>query len=57
MSDAKISEAAEQARNFIGELCGPGKMSKAEAVDFLEVVIADCEGSVDALKEEMGDDE
>jgi hypothetical protein len=53
MRDAKINEAAEQARQFIEELVAPGKMTKAEAVNCLELVIVDCEGSIDSLNEEM----
>ncbi len=55
MSYANINEAAEQARQFIEELVAPGKMTKTEAVNFLELVIVDCEGSIDSLKEELED--
>lgn len=34
----------------------PGKMTKKEALDWLESMIADLEGRCEALKEEMADE-
>lgn len=59
MADDDLVDRAVEA---VEKLCEPGKMSKAEAVDFLEDVISRLESSVEALKEEIenegtGDDE
>lgn len=35
----------------------PGKMSQAEAVDFLEHLISDIECAIEAIKEDMNSDE
>lgn len=56
MSD-KIEDAAQKADDFIMGLCEPKQMGKSSAVDFLERVIARCEAAIEALREEMEDDE
>jgi hypothetical protein len=43
----------QQATNAVNDLCAPDKMSKADAVDFLESVIENLQTSVDVLKEEI----
>jgi len=44
-----VNEAVEK----VNEYCTPEKMSKEDAVDFLEDVIAQLESSKDALEEEI----
>jgi len=51
--DKQIVEAADD----VLELCMPEKMSKQEALDFLEGVIERLESSAEALREEIQNDE
>jgi hypothetical protein len=46
-----------QVTQLINEQCGPDKMSKVEALDFLEKILVDLEGSIDALNDEMAEEE
>lgn len=39
----------------IDTITAPGKMSQQEALDWLEKLVADIEGSIDALREEIGE--
>lgn len=50
---ADINAALAAAQSAIDDLCAPARMTKAEAVDFLEGVISQCEMSVEALKDEI----
>lgn len=47
-----IDSAAQQADDYIMDLCGPGKMDPEEAVVFLERVCGRCEAAIEALREE-----
>lgn len=47
----------EQAMALIDQLCEPAKMSKHEALDFLEEIAAELEGRMDALREEIAGEE
>lgn len=53
MTDPKVNEAVEA----IEALCPPGFMSKAEAIDFLEDVIDRLQSSIEALREEVADED
>jgi polyhydroxyalkanoate synthesis regulator phasin len=55
MTEQEIETAVQQAQAAIEELCLPGKMTPAEAKDFLERVIEQCQSSVEALIEENED--
>lgn len=57
MNQRAIEIAAQKADDDIMALCAPGKMSKPQAVDFLERVIIRCEAAIEALKYEMEEDE
>lgn len=48
-----LEAQAELADNAVSELCGPELMSKAQAVEFLELVVERCRSSIEALNEEM----
>lgn len=50
MSDENIVNAAAEA---VEEFCSPDKMSKPEAIDFLEDVISRLRSSMEAIQEEM----
>jgi polyhydroxyalkanoate synthesis regulator phasin len=50
MADPSI---VQQAVNAVNELCAPEKMSKQEAIDFLEDVMSDLQSAVDALQDEI----
>ena len=54
MADPKMVEAAAEA---VREYCTPEKMSKEDAVDFLEDVVISLEGSIEALQEEIANAE
>jgi hypothetical protein len=54
MADDKLVREAVEA---VEEMCRPERMSKAEAVDFLEDVVAQLESSMEALHEEIANDE
>lgn len=54
MADEKL---VNQAVEMVENLCGPDKMSKEDAVDFLEDVIGRLENSIEAIKEELGEEE
>jgi hypothetical protein len=43
--------------SLIAQEIDPKKMTKREALNFLEELVADLEGSIDALKDELRDDE
>lgn len=43
----------QTATSFVLDMCEPKKMSPKQALEFLEGVVSDLEGSIDALKEEM----
>lgn len=49
--------AIERACNDIDALCAPSKMSKAEAVEYLERVACNVDASIEALKEEIANEE
>ena len=57
MSKNKIDGAVQQAQDFISSLCEPRRMTQTEALEFLEQVAAGVDASMDALREEMGDDD
>jgi len=42
---------------LVAQAIDPKKMTKREALNFLEELVADLEGSIDALKDELRDDE
>lgn len=48
-----VDKAVESAQAYLSQLCEPGKMTPAEAIDFYEQVISDCESAIDGLKEDM----
>jgi polyhydroxyalkanoate synthesis regulator phasin len=50
--DKKVDEAVDA----VESMCAPGFMTKQEAVDFLEDVIARLESDVDALREQIEKD-
>lgn len=52
MSPAKMQTFVETADRKVMELCEPDKMSPAEAIEFLEMLIGNLEGAIEALKEE-----
>lgn len=47
----------EQIRSVISEAIMPEKMSKRDAVAFLEELHADIDGQLDALREELDEDD
>lgn len=51
--DKRVDEAVE----LVEGMCAPGVMTKQEAVDFLEDVLARLESSVEALREEIDNEE
>ena len=51
--DESVTEAVE----LVEGLCGPGQMSKPEAVEFLEEVIERLRTSIEALRDEIANEE
>lgn len=51
-----MDSLVEKAADAVEAQCAPEKMTQTEARDFLEGVIARLEGSLDALKEEIGEE-
>lgn len=47
----------EQVSALVDKLGDPSKMSKAQWVEFLEEVMTDCEGKLDAAREELAEEE
>jgi hypothetical protein len=54
MTEQQIETEIDAAIDQVEERCTPDKMSKSEAVDYLEGVIARLRTSVEALEEEIG---
>jgi gas vesicle protein len=48
-----IEALASDAVDFVNAMCGPDKMLKTEAREFLEIVIDRLETAVEALEEEI----
>lgn len=51
-----MDELVDKAVDEVEAHCTPDKMSKQQAMDFLEDVIARLESSVEALREEIDND-
>lgn len=56
MLNVLMTQAIERADAAVMEMCTPDKMSKADAIKFLEGVMLNLEGALDALREEEEDD-
>jgi len=54
MADDKLVNQAVEA---VERLCSPDKMTKEQAIDFLEDVISQLDSSLEALREETEDEE
>lgn len=50
---ADVRQAAERADSYVMALCTPEQMTKQEALDFLEALMARLKGAVEALHEEV----
>lgn len=46
-------ELREKVRNLIEAVTSPKKMTKREAIDFLEELSSDIDGMIDGLKDEI----
>lgn len=51
-----LDQLAEIACDQIDEICGPDKMTKAQAKEFLEILSAILDGRVEALAEEIANE-
>lgn len=52
-----MSEASDAISKAIDDASGPDKMSKKEALEFLEEIASDLEGKIDALRGEIQNEE
>lgn len=56
MTSTDIERLIEKADGVVMDLCGPDKMTKPDAVEFLDGLINNLQGAIDALNEEMGEE-
>jgi len=49
----ELEALANDAVDHVNSLCAPERMSKADAKEFLEIVVGRLESSIEALEEEL----